>query len=69
MLKLRITTQHADYEKLFGGTSVVVEVAGGVATVTEAARESLIGETIELSADGDPAEQLAAMYSADVELA
>ncbi len=70
-MRIRITTQHADYERLFGGQSIVVELALGCATVVEAPKPELIGERIELS-EGTPKsamDQLAAMYSADVEAA
>ena len=65
-MQFRITTQHADYEKLFGGPSIVVECSlGEDARVIEAENPALIGEKIELSADSPPCDQLAAMYSAE----
>lgn len=64
-MKFTITTNHADYEKLFGGPEITVEFSAGCCIVREAANADLIGEKIEISADGDIAEQLAAMYSGE----
>ena len=64
-MRYEITTQHADYEKLFGGPSITVEGDADGIRVVEAARPELIGENIEISAisaTGDIAEQLSAMY-------
>ena len=61
-MRYEITTQHADYEKLFGGPSITVEGDADGLRVVEADNPKLIGENIEVSADGDIAEQLSAMY-------
>jgi hypothetical protein len=66
MMRYKIITQHADYEKLFGGPSIIVDGDADGLHVAEAARADLIGENIEISAGGDIADQLAAMYQAEV---
>ena len=66
-MRFRITTDHADFEGLFGGQSIIVEHAGGDCIVCNAPNPDLIGESIEISEQGDIAEQLAAMYCAEVE--
>lgn len=68
----KITTNHADYETLFGGPSIAVEHVEGACIVRDAKNAALIGAKIEITeptgkSDGsDIAEQLAAMYSAEV---
>ena len=62
----KVTTNHADYEKLFGGSAIIIEHADGCCKVICAERQELEGEAIEISESGPIADQLAAMYQADV---
>ena len=62
----KVLTNHADYEKLFGGPAIIVEYADGCCWCLRAERPELEGDEIEISESGPVADQLAAMYSADV---
>ncbi len=62
----KVKTNHADFEKLFGGPAIIVEHEEGCCQVARAENPELEGELIEISESGSIADQLAAMYQADV---
>lgn len=66
-MRYKITTTHADFERLFGGSTIIVEGNSDHLAVAAAENPELIGQTVDVAADSDLAEQLAAMYAADVE--
>lgn len=66
MTYYKIHTDHADFEQLFGGPNIIMEHSGGCCRVIRAQNSTLEGELIEISESGPIADQLAAMYSADV---
>lgn len=62
----KVSTSHADFEKLFGGSAIIIEHTEGCCKVSQAENPAIEGELIEISDSGPVADQLAAMYSADV---
>ncbi len=70
-MKVRITTNHADYHEIFLGEPIIVEGNAKMGfEVAEAANPACIGNHLDVASDTpeDLAAEFAAMYSGEAEM-